>query len=379
MSLFAKQALLLVVAAVVAVLSATSAGASVTVVNRLLTSESFQESSAHFRRLEPAFNFSLTHGVKHTRRRGLSEQIHQPYPDDLTVQFSSHGKVFKLTLSIAHHQVSDDARVVVETDDGQVILPHSLTSYTSTHLADHLNDVRAASVTILHHTAGADGGNVHGVFVDNDGVMYQIDPVEEHADYMEPEAYERLRRNAPHGLVVHRKLDTIGERAANAHCGNVDLPRGLRATRSKGRHLATADSADNGDPTRWTNCFNNDNVARKLEVGFGADKGFYDTYGGTPAKVQEKIQAIVADTNTVYQYQFNIFISIAEWYIMSTSSGPAWNDAGGSSCMTINSKLDKTRTWSSGLSDSSTPRNRGFGTSCHHATAAVPSDSPTLE
>ena len=248
MSLFAKQALLLVVAAVVAVLSATSAGASVTVVNRLLTSESFQESSAHFRRLEPAFNFSLTHGVKHTRRRGLSEQIHQPYPDDLTVQFSSHGKVFKLTLSIAHHQVSDDARVVVETDDGQVILPHSLTSYTSTHLADHLNDVRAASVTILHHTAGADGGNVHGVFVDNDGVMYQIDPVEEHADYMEPEAYERLRRNAPHGLVVHRKLDTIGERAANAHCGNVDLPRGLRATRSKGRHLATADSADNGDP-----------------------------------------------------------------------------------------------------------------------------------
>ena len=45
---------------------------------------------------------------------------------------------------------------------------------------------------------------------------------------------------------------------------------------------------------------------------------------------------------------------------MSTSSGPAWNDAGGSSCMTINSKLDKTRTWSSGLSDSSTPRNRGL-------------------
>ena len=74
---------------------------------------------------------------------------------------------------------------------------------------------------------------------------------------------------------------------------------GLHAMPPEGRSLRAK---------AWTDCYPNQNQPRLLEVGIIADYGFFTSYGSSVDATMDAIEVVVANTNLVYHYQFNIFV-----------------------------------------------------------------------
>ena len=58
----------------------------------------------------------------------------------------------------------------------------------------------------------------------------------------------------------------------------------------------------------WINCYPGQNVPRLMDVGIIADYGFFTSYGSDLSATMDAIEVIVANTNLVYHYQFNIYL-----------------------------------------------------------------------
>lgn len=63
---------------------------------------------------------------------------------------------------------------------------------------------------------------------------------------------------------------------------------------------------------RWGNCYSGEGSTRYLDVGLVIDRNFYETYGSKVDRTMKAIEAIIANTNLVYFYTFNMFIRVRQ-------------------------------------------------------------------
>lgn len=84
-------------------------------------------------------------------------------------------------------------------------------------------------------------------------------------------------------------------------------------------------------------------------MGISTDYLMYTSSGSNTEAVQSKVAEIVADTNTIYAYQLNIYLQVDELYIKTSVGGESWNnpsfETAGSCGMGIDDKLNALRAW----------------------------------
>ncbi|GMH72250.1 hypothetical protein TrST_g2227 [Triparma strigata] len=288
---------------------------------------------------------------------------------------------FDYDLQVMHNLYPPSGSTILSGSE-DVKSPHLLTSYSTQ------DESGFATITVLE-----DGG-IHGLIYRN-GELYQIDVVDVHAETLGVEGARRMKEETE--MVAFKRSERfVKKEQANCrepvdgrhtddhhdheddhgHSPDEELFKLLSTpplfTRST-RHL----SSDAGDPDRWTECFQNDNVARKLSMGVATDYLFYTSLGSSSSAVQSKVAEIVADTNTIYVYQMNIFLQVDELYIKTTAGGENWNTAAsetaGNCNMGIDPKLDELRFWSK--SGGARPSDRGLW---HLLTPCYPSGTVGL-
>jgi hypothetical protein len=335
----------------------------------------------HIRELSPVTSYSITHlhssgehrhlsayeeGTDHFRLRG---NVEQPYPDSIHLSLTALGETFDYDLAVMDHLFPEDGVVTLSgvNEDGAetaVTTNHRLTSYAA-YFSNGF-----ATATVLSD------GTVHAVIY-RDQELYQFDSLEDHEHSLTEEHHRGLRDAAAKThppMVAFRRSERFVPKE-KASCSTASATTVLDAntpptssttassttassssspdnfintflTSSNPRNLAANDA---GDPDRWTSCFANDNVPRALGMGIATDSLFYTKSGGTENKVKEKVATIIADSNTIYAYQLNIYLTVDNLYIKTSSGGEAWNnaasDTAGTCAQSINDKLDNMRLW----------------------------------
>jgi hypothetical protein len=342
-------------------------------------------STPEIKELSPVLDFSIRgqidgdhrhlsayeEGEPHFRVRG---NVEQPYPDAIALSFRALDETFDYELTVVHSLFPDDAVITLSGDGGD----DSTSSATERTAFPRLTSYETyfeggfATATILFD------GTVHALIY-RDNELFQVDAIRAHEGSLGPEKARALRDEAPHGMVAFRRSERIvpaekascghpvddrcperGEQEENGHDHDVLHSHGIESP-DAGIHAFLSSSSpvhsrklgnavDGGDPAQWTDCYTNDSVARKLAMGIATDRLFYTMHGSSEAKAQETIASVVADSNSIYVFQLNIFLQVAQFYMKTASGGEAWNnaasDTGGTCSQTIESKLDAMRAWS---------------------------------
>ncbi|GMH52349.1 hypothetical protein TrLO_g4395 [Triparma laevis f. longispina] len=268
-----------------------------------------------------------------------------------------------------HELFGEDGATILSSSSTRISEPHRLTSY-SVHLPDGF-----ATLTI--HSPS----QIHGLIYKNN-ILYQIDHISRHRESLNE--YEGRRLNGVEMVAFKRGERFVKREEANCRepedgreedhehhehgHGHEDLQLGhspdeelfklLSQTPLNHRHL----SNDAGDPSRWTDCFPNDSIPKKLSMGISTDYLMYTSSGSNTEAVQSKVAEIVADTNTIYAYQLNIYLQVDELYIKTSVGGESWNnpsvETAGSCGMGIDDKLNALRAWAKSGGDR--PSDRGL-------------------
>jgi len=246
----------------------------------------------------------------------------QPYPDTIRVHFTAYGVDYDLELSIMHHLYEPHSKYVVKNGNDEIIhtAPHTLRSYWS-HLSVDSPSENWATVT-LH-----DDGRFNAV-VHVDGDTLQIDPVEVHIKEMEKHVYSALKQSATKGMTIFRHSDLTGMEKTHV-CGAAAASSSLNASQihyhpqTDANHIRKLLTVD-----RWSNCYPGDNAGHRVSVGVMADTGYYNAWG-SESGVNSAIAAIYSASNAVYLQQLNVFLTIQETVIYSSTGGssPAFNRA----------------------------------------------------
>lgn len=69
--------------------------------------------------------------------------------------------------------------------------------------------------------------------------------------------------------------------------------------------------------TSWQGCYGGQEIPRILEIGIVADLGFYNSYGSDMNSTMDAIEVILANTNLIYHFQFNIFVRARQIIIVN--------------------------------------------------------------
>ena len=92
--------------------------------------------------------------------------------------------------------------------------------------------------------------------------------------------------------------------------GKTDAPEPRPRPKSRRRRLQRA--------PRWGNCYTGEGTTNYLEIGIVVDKNFHETYGGNVDRTMKAIEVVVANTNLVYFYTFNMFVRVRQVVIPLT-------------------------------------------------------------
>merc|ERR1719291_147632 len=85
-----------------------------------------------------------------------------------------------------------------------------------------------------------------------------------------------------------------------------------------------------GNPERWDNCYENDEVTRALAMGVAMGSNLYSKFG-TSQRALQWLESVFAQTNLIYRPQLNFVLQIGSSYLQSTeNNAPSWNQ--GTSC-----------------------------------------------
>jgi len=276
-------------------------------------------------KFEPVSNFQLLHeGEVDFDRVNLYGHF-QPYPDRISLNFEAYGRKFATDFVIQHDLFKSDATVTIQAGDKITVTKPTISSY---HYA---NGGEFGSLTVRTD------GLIHAVLYMG-GETYQVDAIEAHETEMDSDMLMSAREHAKHGMIVFR-LSDLKMDGDNLHLCGVTNPDEPLAQFSQRKLLQY--------PTvRWTNCFPNDNVARRLYQGFVTDIGFYKAWSNNQANVQSSIQAAFSTANLVYLPQLNVYLTMGDSVIQTATGGPVWNyDRTTTGCADINTYLNGITAW----------------------------------
>ena len=113
---------------------------------------------------------------------------------------------------------------------------------------------------------------------------------------------------------------------------------------------------------QWTNCYHQDTLARRLSVGVAMTSRLAKQYG--TQKAAQWIATQLAETNLVFREQFNVILTVGDYYIVdgdvdaTGEQGPKWNSP--TCALTINQQLVHFKDWVHTL-DGKDGRPRGHG------------------
>lgn len=201
---------------------------------------------------------------------------------------------------------------------------------TTTTYSVHRGKANWATMTIIDRHAGLITATVH-----RHGVVATLAPQED-LQYLHASS-ENFRKLAPTkhvltystgpwggGSCVAKHFDVttaISREAKNGTEEEFDAYRkeegGVTAAprpRPESRRLQRA--------PRWGNCFTGEGATSYMEIGLVVDKNFFETYRSDVDRTMKAIEVIVANTNLVYFYTFNMFLRVRQVVIpLSGSTG----------------------------------------------------------
>jgi len=252
----------------------------------------------------------------------------QPYPDKLSINFEAFNQKFSYDFFISHELYQPTARVLIYRGDDFTTEVPTVTSYRF-----QKDENEWGSLTVK------EDGRIHAVLYKNNE-MYQIDPISEHEAEIHHETLATLKEHATHGMIIFRHSD-LKHDGDNLHlCGVADKHNPTAQIQAEPRRKLL-------QIVRWTNCYPNDGVARRMHVGWAADLGYYQAYGSSTSTVQSANAQIFSDANSVYLAQLNVFLTMGTQVIQTTTNSIAWNKnrLPTSNCLTIGDDLNAFSAW----------------------------------
>lgn len=291
--------------------------------------------SAAVHHLEPVTAVSVYHKEQHlpssVRERRLLNGFYRPLPDHVRLAFSAYNRSHVYDLEVVQDLFAPGSTTVTHdpATGAEVRVPHRLATYQARF------DNGWVTATFN------EDGTFQAVVALEDELL-QVDPLFLHEAELHPTTFGLLANAAKHKMVAFRLEDLRDGPEYRRECGAVkppppeddekEVPVGpagftvkASASASVSYPVPPLNSRKLLAVARWTNCFPNDHISRKLFVGVATDLGYYKRLGSSLANVQSSIAQVFASCNNVYYTQLNVYLQVAETIIMQTAGTYTWN------------------------------------------------------
>jgi len=283
--------------------------------------------------VEPVLNFNII--GKNENSRTLTSGHHQPHSDRIQLSFTAYNKDWSFDLEVFHGLFSPTTVFNFIGNENIVIKPNHTVYKTRKGV------IPVATVNIH------DDDTIHAM-IGTEEDHFTIDPAS-----MFPEFDLKSKMGIfRYGHVQNMKVKFPSYSSGSRSLLQQDFKSPLPATYPKSS--GPAEAADQGDPTKWKNCNQNlETTDLKFSMGFAITNEYYTTKGGgTIAGIQNEIQNLLADSNTIYTPQMGVHLYVETADIRTTTStaGAPWNLANtqrrNSGCgQTASAALEQFRAW----------------------------------